>query len=331
MPPVEQGHQEAFQAPGVAIDYQGDPNFVYGKTASATAKPFSGIVLHHTGTESLEKSVSTGKVVDPVRKGAFGYHFYIGKDGEIVQGAPLSKRTNHVQPKNASGLKNNELLGIALVGTGEEPTRAQLDSLMALGVPLSRQFGIKPDKIFGHAQIQSDKGPKDLGEGVSTAKALREALAAPIVADDKADTSPAKDQRLSGLQQVAPVSDPATLPDIARLHGAFTDTIAKTASVTEPERRLGVPNADSDPSRYIPRIPPDLERAVAATTSPQAIDARWQGQVSMDLTFRDARGNAVQRRHMLTVSEPRIPGSGGSDLTGGRFSWNDTVTVPSFT
>lgn len=146
-----------------------------------------------------------------------------------------------------------------------------------------------------------------------------------------APAPPAVDADVSARPAVTPLPDPLMLPDIARLQGAFTDTIAKTSSVTEPERRLGIPEADSDSLRYIPRIPPDLERAVAATTSPQAIDARWQGQVSMDLTFRDARGNAVQRRHMLTVSEPRIPGSGGSDLTGGRFSWNDTVTVPSFT
>lgn len=179
-----------------------------------------------------------------------------------------------------------------------------------------------------HLELADEAGPFVME---SKRPAVETVPPVPPAVEADAPALPAVEPDVTARPAVTPLPDPLMLPDIARLQGAFTDTIAKTASVTEPERRLGLPESDSDALRYIPRIPPDLERAVAATTSPQAIDARWQGQVSMDLTFRDARGNAVQRRHMLTVSEPRIPGSGGSDLTGGRFSWNDTVTVPSFT
>ena len=79
-----------------------------------------------------------------------------------------------------------------------------------------------------------------------------------------------------------------------------------------------------------PKMPPDLDRAINTGTTPDSINARWQGQVSMDLTFRDARGNVVQRRNAMTVSEPRIAGSGGNGPGLDRFSWNDSVTMPSY-
>lgn len=76
-------------------------------------------------------------------------------------------------------------------------------------------------------------------------------------------------------------------------------------------------------------MPPALNRALSGD-SPERLNARWQGQVAMDVTFRDSRGNAVQRRQALAVSEPRLAGSGGSGADSSRFSWNDTVTMPAF-
>ncbi|QRD53042.1 N-acetylmuramoyl-L-alanine amidase [Pseudosulfitobacter pseudonitzschiae] len=80
-----------------------DPNFHYGKSATAHAKPFEGIVWHHTREAPLMNMVDYGKRVDPERGGAFGYHYYIGPDGQVVQGAPTDKRTNHIKPDRPQG------------------------------------------------------------------------------------------------------------------------------------------------------------------------------------------------------------------------------------
>ncbi len=77
-----------------------------------------------------------------------------------------------------------------------------------------------------------------------------------------------------------------------------------------------------------PRMPWELDKAIAEARKP--VEAKWQGQVAMDVTFRDSRGNVVQRRQALAVSEPRIAGSGGSSADAGRLAWSDTVTLPAF-
>ena len=88
----------AVDATGLNIDDQSDPNFGYGESATANAQPFKGIVFHHTSSDSLQNEVAYGKTKDAKRGGAFGYHYYIGQDGKVVQGAPLDKRTNHIKP-----------------------------------------------------------------------------------------------------------------------------------------------------------------------------------------------------------------------------------------
>lgn len=75
-------------------------------------------------------------------------------------------------------------------------------------------------------------------------------------------------------------------------------------------------------------MPPALYGAIAPNNPGQPTDARWQGQVAMDVTFRTDRGAILQRRHALAVSEPRVAGSGGSGSDSSRFSWNDSVTLP---
>jgi len=100
--------------------------------------------------------------------------------------------------------------------------------------------------------------------------------------------------------------------------------------IQSPIQDSGIPPGPPTTMMAPPKMPPDLDRAINTGTTPDSINARWQGQVSMDLTFRDARGNVVQRRNAMTVSEPRIAGSGGNGPGLDRFSWNDSVTMPSY-
>lgn len=166
------GASGSFKADGLDIDYRGDPSFHYGKAATAKAEPFSGIVFHHTGARGAEADIDAmvryGQTVDGARGGAFGYHFYVDRDGTIVQGAPLDKRTNHIKPGSPTGLSNSNAIGITLVGVDEKnpETKAQKEAALRLGKSLQQQFGISGERIKGHGELQSDR---QAIEGVSMA------------------------------------------------------------------------------------------------------------------------------------------------------------------
>ncbi len=89
----------------------------------------------------------------------------------------------------------------------------------------------------------------------------------------------------------------------------------------------GIPGGP-DLGQASPKMPPALFAAIAPNSPNQPNDARWQGQVAMDLTIRTDRGAQVKRMRSLAVSEPRVAGSGGSAGDSSRFSWNDSVTLP---
>ena len=147
---------DVFQAQGLNIIYRADPNAPYGISATRGAQPFRFIVLHHTGTQgSLDSVVRYGHRRDARRGGSFGYHFYVGKDGTIVQGAPLSRRTNHV--KTGGAVRNENTIGIAAVGVGDV-TGAQTQRMVALTRAVQQQFKIGNTQIFGHGEVQSNKG-----------------------------------------------------------------------------------------------------------------------------------------------------------------------------
>lgn len=270
VPPAAAGTEtptgDVFSAPGLAIRYAGDKDRPYGVQASEKAQPFKGIVFHHPGGGSLQQAVEYGQRVDEKRGGAFGYHFYVGRDGEIVQGAPMTKRTNHMKPGGKSGLDNSTAIGVSLIGAEAGATAKQLDAVTNLGAALKAQYGsIDPRLIYGHGEIQGDKRAD---EGKEAAQALRR------------------------LFQKDPTLGDAMSP---------TDNLP-------------------------PAIPSALDRATTQRSTPEQASARWQGSFAMDVTFRDARGQLLQRRSVHATSEPRLPGTGD----GGRRQWYDSVTMPMF-
>ena len=171
------GYEKGSTAPGdVEIHQAYGPGDKYG---NAPPKPFTSIVTHWTGGDSLESALNTAKSGDPSRGGGrFGYHYYIDKDGKVYQGAPLDARTNHVKGPGAGqrsdrpDISNSNAIGISTVGSGE-PNEAQRASAAKLIPQLQRQFNIKQENIVGHGQIQAGDRHKD--EGQSIIKAARDA------------------------------------------------------------------------------------------------------------------------------------------------------------
>lgn len=170
---------DKFEAEGLDIVYAAEPGSRYGKSATRHAKPFTGLVFHHTGTNvPVTRQVQYGQRVDKKRGGQFGYHFYIDREGNIIQGAPLSKRTNHLQPMRSglryrnvgADLSNENALSVSLAGDGRNPTTAQMEAARKLGAAVVSKYGIPSEKIFGHGELQRSR---EGSEGLELATDLR--------------------------------------------------------------------------------------------------------------------------------------------------------------
>lgn len=172
---------DVFQIEGHTISYWGDPEARYSSYATRKRRPPVAIVVHFTAAKPVKNLVTYGHVSDPNRGGAsFGYHFYIGRDGHIVQGAPLSRRTNHIKFKTnkkrrdtARHLWSGNTLAVSLVGgcdplmrprwgawqqcSEEYVTGEQLQAGLTLIRALQAKFALKCDEVYGHGDLQFDR------------------------------------------------------------------------------------------------------------------------------------------------------------------------------
>lgn len=163
------------------VVYWGRPDAQYSRYATRRKRAPIAIVVHHTLPKPPAGLIAYGHKVDPLRGNAsFGYHFYIARNGNILQGAPLSRRTNHVKYSTNSARRrraryvwSGNSIGVALVGAcklakkpsdggllkcaAEAPTKAQLDAGLAVIHALEARFGIACKAVFGHGELQRDR------------------------------------------------------------------------------------------------------------------------------------------------------------------------------
>jgi hypothetical protein len=175
------GSGDIFSMGAREIAYWGDPKARYSKYATRAKRDPVAVVIHHTAVKPVKNLVNYGHISDPNRGGAsFGYHFYIGRDGHIVQGAPLSRRTNHIKFKTnkrrkptALHLWSGNTIAVTLVGacdplmrprwrdwhecSDEFISKAQLEAGLAVVRALQFQFGIKCAEVYGHGDLQIDR------------------------------------------------------------------------------------------------------------------------------------------------------------------------------
>lgn len=172
---------DIFQIDGRAVVYWGDPAARYSKYATRKRRPPEAIVVHYTAAKPVKNLVTYGHVSDGNRGGAsFGYHFYIGRDGQMVQGAPLSRRTNHIKfttnkqrRDEAKHLWSGNTIAVTLVGgcdplmrprwghwrecSEEFVTGTQLEAGMAIIRALQAKFSLKCHEVYGHGDLQFDR------------------------------------------------------------------------------------------------------------------------------------------------------------------------------
>lgn len=185
--------------PDYRVAYWGKPDARYSVYATRRREKPVAIVVHFTYfPHSLYGLVRYGHRRDFGRGGgSFGYHVYIGWTGKIVQGAPLTKRTNHIKSQRrpqrtdvGKHLWSGNTIGISLIGacnpvraprwgnmrrcSRETPTNAQLEAGLAVIRALQRRFGMACGEVYGHGDLQTDR---DSFEGATLTRLARLACA----------------------------------------------------------------------------------------------------------------------------------------------------------
>ncbi|MEQ1698118.1 MAG: peptidoglycan recognition family protein, partial [Hyphomicrobiaceae bacterium] len=169
---------DVLTVPGYPVAYWGKPDAAYGKSATEHAVPPVAVVIHHTAGKSLLKMVRYGHNEDSDRGGSYGYHIYIDSEGRIAQGAPLTRRTNHVKPVGAKERKaagahvwNANSIGVSMVGAclvkpgkaateqciWEDLTPQQVQAGLAVVEAIRSRFGIACEDVYGHGELQHDR------------------------------------------------------------------------------------------------------------------------------------------------------------------------------
>lgn len=190
---ADTSEHDRLRVAGYPVTYWADPHAGYAVKASRHYEKPIGIVIHYTGKKPVLNFVRYGQSVDKERGGSYGYHFYLGQSGAAVQGAPLTKRTNHIKPPGhrqrtgvAPKISNKNTIGIASVGgcqvDPDKPraitlrcisdivTPEQTDAAMAIIAALRERYGIPCQNVWGHGELQRDR---ESFEGLTLARMAR--------------------------------------------------------------------------------------------------------------------------------------------------------------
>ena len=137
----------------IKIEYAGRDNATYSKSSP---RPVQLIVFHDPGDNNcnnIEQLVAYGQKANGRPEcggGSCGYHFYVGTNGRIIQGAPMNVRTNHKSGQNSYSL------GISLICAGPKTNlpQAQVENSVALSEALRVAYGF-------NAMIPHNKAPNE--------------------------------------------------------------------------------------------------------------------------------------------------------------------------
>jgi len=186
----KQRYADKIIVPGHEVEHWFDPSFAYGRTATRKKQKFKAVVMHWADCQPPTNCVLYGLGRDKGRRGAFGYHVYIDRKGRIYQGAPLSKRTNHVMPYRHKTRRpgphaftdNTNALGVALLNTckrreltgrcvREDITSAQKSAAIATVLSIQRRFELYCQHVYGHGELQKSRS---VHEGLTISRLVRD-------------------------------------------------------------------------------------------------------------------------------------------------------------
>lgn len=135
-------------------------------------QPIDRVTIHHSAIYFRDTRPGTcGSQIAGIQRqhmqkngwGDIGYHFLIDPSGRIWQGREL-----RFQGAHAGGDSNISNVGICLLGNfmrsrkGQEPTRAQVQSMRQLVAELMRVYRFGPDAIHCHHDFKETECPGEL-------------------------------------------------------------------------------------------------------------------------------------------------------------------------
>ncbi len=143
---------------------------------SAVEKPWSFIILHHSGTETGNMAL-----IDREHRKRFwdgiGYDFLIGNgtdsgDGEVEVTFRWREQRTGAHCKTPGNWANERGIGICLVGNFEEsvPTSRQIRSLVKLVQFLQKRYRIPKSRIYGHQDTPGARVTDCPGRNFSVAR-----------------------------------------------------------------------------------------------------------------------------------------------------------------
>jgi murein DD-endopeptidase MepM/ murein hydrolase activator NlpD len=226
--PLPVGGDGVFKSPsGQEIRNGIDPNAPYMSRPRSEAN-ISRIIMHGDVVQDADKLLKYGRQVDTGRSPPFdpGYHFYIGKDGTVTQGAPLDRITNH-----ALG-ENKDTIGIVIAGAdnGRMPTDAQNAAAMRLVSDLGTQYKIDPQNVMGHGELQPNR--RNALEGGRVASTIRtDGYLPPNATPPQLPSSPPAPEE---PKKPISITEAAGMTPPARAAAAPPPTSGQPAPVAEP-------------------------------------------------------------------------------------------------
>jgi hypothetical protein len=134
----------------------------YGNARQQT----EGVIIHHTGGNSLDVAVKT------LQARKLSYHYLVDRDGRIVNILPDNLVGWHAgNTDKMPKINNSNTVSISMVAKDDtDVTPQQIASATSLESKLSQKYGFPKTNVYGHGEVASHKHPK---EGYTISSAIR--------------------------------------------------------------------------------------------------------------------------------------------------------------
>jgi N-acetylmuramoyl-L-alanine amidase len=124
----------------------------------------SRITLHHTAELAGMATRTDAELVRGIQTfhqdgrgwADIGYHYVIGRDGNVYEGRELG-----VQGAHAGAGNNEENLGISLIGdfTASPPDARQLETTRLFLIAQQERYGVPMAEVYGHREFKPTECP----------------------------------------------------------------------------------------------------------------------------------------------------------------------------
>lgn len=225
------------------------------RTGRPRSKPVRGIIAHYT-----EGGTNMDGLADWANKSNTGYHYYIDREGRVIEFAGDDIVMNHAgegrrRPGDrAPHLGNGNSVGIGIMTPkGGKATPAQIEAFRKLSGRLAEKYGLSTKDIFGHGEVavghrQSTEAMDAVDavrkEGFATAQAPQELPETDDRGDEGVGDMPA--QEIIRREQIADTYDALSPEDRYKIRAEAERAIkVRTAAAQQEIKKQRQSDIDS--------------------------------------------------------------------------------------